>query len=185
MSEEKIGGALRAITPVEMAELQKLAHEVGKALQPWTANHEGMKTAYKAVAHALLFRARRAMIPAPELLGFLREAVNAYNPGALQMSDKARKLLEDSAGMPVWESRDKRRAQDACLRVLYKATDSFSAPAQIRLYWHLLMANAGRLGMTHEAVFRRLEILDTMQRAEGPATPYTPKTMPSWAQKGS
>ena len=185
MSEEKIGGALRTVTPTEMIEMQKLAHQVGRALQPWTKDHTGLQTAYKAVAHALLYRARRAMIPAPELLGFMRDAVKPYVSGGLQLSDKTREQLESGAGMPVWESRHKRRAMDACLRVLYQTTDSFSAPAQIRLYWHLLMANAERLGMTHEAVFRRLEVLDTMQRAEGPPMPYTPKEPPSWARKGS
>lgn len=181
---QRIGPAIERPTAQAMRETQQQYQALAKVLQRHARGHEGFKRTYKAVAHALLYRTQFHGIPTAELLELLRSLLSFYLPkgSKLGMHDDLRTKLENTAGLPQWPDEPERKAINAALADLYRETNSLPVALQVRMYWHILMVNAENLGMTHEAVFRRLEVLDRFQRAEGAPQRYIPSEPPAWVR---
>lgn len=180
----QIGPALTQPTRQEQREISHYHVLLGKKLAAFTKGHDAAKEVYKAIAHALLYRAQYHGIPTADLLGFLRALIPQYLPkgSQLNMAPELRERLEKSAGMPQWPSDVERERINAVLGIIYKETQNVPVYVQVRIYWHLLMVNAEPMGMTHPAVLLRLEVLDRMQRADGAPHKLMPSTPPIWAQ---
>ena len=169
--------------PSEEAELRAYSHGLSVRLNQHIAKHHDFQQVYKAVAHALLFRAQFAGVPTEELVGFLRTRIHHHlGPGGskLGMSPELKQRLETGAGMPVWPNEQDRAKINRALKLIYAETDKCPVYVQIRIYWHLLMQHAESLGMTHESILLRLEVLDRLQRAEGRPERYIPDEPPAW-----
>lgn len=181
----KIGDGLKIPKEMELRELNAARNRLAMALDPQArTSHEAKTMAMKALSHALLYCAQRGGIPTTELVGFLRAAVSRWLPNGsrLTMSGELKSRLEQRSGMPQWLSADDRVRINAVLATIYKNTENVPATLQMSLYWDLLMRNAESIGLTHEALIARLEILDRLQRADGAPTRLYPDVKPSWAR---
>lgn len=184
MTDEKISHAIRPPSATERAEANRHWKRLAKLLQGQDFNR-----CLKVLAHALLYRAQFHGVPSAELVAFLRSIVSNYlanGQSTLHMSDEARAKLEgpESTVLPQWPTRAERRSIDRLLGRVYRSTDSLAVGLQLRVFFHGLMLMAEPAGMTHEALLIRLEVLDRMSRAHGPASRYLPRQMPEGFTNG-
>lgn len=181
----KVGDGLRIPKGMGLRALNAARNRLALALDKEARTSPDAKImAMKALSHALLYSAQRAGIPTSELVGFLRTAVERYTRAGsrLTMSDELKSRLEQSAGMPQWLSEPDRNRINAVLATIYKTSENHAAQLQMSIYWDLLMRNAEPCGMTHEALIVRLEILDRVQREDGPPSRLYPSKKPAWAK---
>lgn len=181
----RLTDAIRRPSVQEQREVEAYYRRLGKRLNLAVGGKpERFALVYKAIAHALLFRAQFHAIPTDELVAFLRSLIPLYAPGGgkLQMGPELRERLETTVGMPQWPSPADRKAINKFLTIIYKGTDRCPVPLQIRIFWHMLMKNAEVIGLTHEAVLKRLEVLDRFNRTEPIAHRYIPSEPPTWAR---
>ena len=180
----KIGDGLQIPKATALRELNAARNRLAMALDKGArASHQAKTMTMKALSHALLYRAQQSGLPTSELVGFLRSAVARYLPqgSKLIMADELKSRLEQGAGMPQWLSAPDRVRINAILAIIYKNAESVPAQLQVSIYWDLLMRNAESVGMTHEALIARLEILDRLQRADGAPSRLYPEEKPGWA----
>lgn len=181
----KAGDGLQIPKATSLRELNAARNRLAEALnKDARESHEAKTMAMKALSHALLYRAQQSGIPTSELVGFLRSAVERWIPNGSQltMGAEVKSRLEKGAGMPTWLSAPDRIRINTVLATIYKTTESVPVPLQVSVYWDLLMRNAESIGMTHEALIARLEILDRVQREDGPPSRGYPDKKPGWAQ---
>lgn len=182
---ERVASALTQPTQEVRRELERYRMALAATLKP--ANHEESVRCFQAIAHALLYRAQVHGVTPTELHQFLTSLTRFYLPKGSQlgMDPGLRKRLESSAGWPEWPPKKAREQINRYLTAIYRVTGAAPVSMQIRVYYHLLMANAERMGMTHEAVLRRLEVLDRLQREEGSPERFVPDKPPSWHEFAS
>lgn len=181
---ERVGAAFKGLGLVEKEELRRAYKRFAHATAIHAKGHEGFVRTFKAVAHALLYYAQRHAIPSTELVQFLKERTPDYLPhgSQLHMQDELKQKLETGAGFPQWPEAPERAAINRALTDIYHSISTLPVGMQIAVLYSALMRNAERLGMTHGAVLLRLEVLDRLQRHEGPANRYIPDKPPSWTQ---
>lgn len=180
----KLGDGLVTPTGGMLAALQTAHADMVRTLNPYAGSPDGKVLALKALAHALCYRAQLGGVPASELVGFMRSVVAKYIPhgSQLTMGAKARTRLEGGAGMPVWPNERDRERINVILAAMYRTAAKVPPTLQISIYWDMLMRNAEPMGMTHEALIMRLEVLDRLQRADGSPQASIPKKKPAWAR---
>lgn len=179
-----LGDGLVAPTGGVAAALETAHSDMVRTVNPYAGSPNGKVLAMKALAHAVCYRAQLGGVPTSELVGFMRSVVKAYIPHGSQLAvgPKARAALEDGAGMPVWPNEHDRERINVILAAMYRTAAKVPPTLQISIYWDMLMRNAESMGMTHEALIMRLEVLDRLQRADGPPKASIPKKMPAWAR---
>jgi hypothetical protein len=182
---ERVASALTQPTEAVRKELERYRMALAAAMKPRT--HEESVRCFQAIAHALLYRAQVHGVTPTELHQFLSSLTRFYLPHGSQlgMDPQLRKRLENGAGFPEWPPKAARAQINRYLTAIYRVTATAPVSMQIRVYWHLLMVNAERMGMTHEAVLRRLEVLDRLQREEGSPERFVPDKPPSWYEHAS
>lgn len=181
----KIGDGIKLPKGTVAAELRRRHGELGRALAPLATDHKTKTDVIKALAHAVLYLGQRAGLPPGELVAFMRSAVTAYTAhgSGLAISPKARARLENGPAMPVWPDDPTRRAINRALEVIYRHVSGATAPMGLATCWDMLMRNTESIGLTHEALIVRLEVLDRVQRAEGAPEQYLGDQPPSWARE--
>ena len=137
------------------------------------ARHADRSRLFKAVAHAICFRAQFAGMSADELSDLLHER-KVQAQASLTMSDKLKTRLLGELGLKRVTEHERQQI-NRLLSVIYRATADVPTDMVLGIFARFLKANSAQVGIPVEVVLQRLENLDALQRFAGAPKRYIPE----------
>ena len=151
----------------------KLRAERGVKALNATALHEDRARLFKAVAHALCFRAQLAGVSADALSDLLHDR-KAQPTASLSMTDKLKKRLLGELGLKRVTEHERQQI-NRVLSTIYRATDAVPPDMVLGIFARFLKQNCVQVGVPIDVTLQRLENLDALQRFSGPPKRFIPE----------
>ncbi len=137
------------------------------------AQHTDKTVLYKAVAHALCYRAQFSGVSQVELSDLLHDRQHATN-GTLSLSAALHKKIEGRLGL-ARTSEPERKAINKLLGVIYQATDDVPTSVMLEIFIRFMKVNAPQIGLPVDVAVTRIENLDALTRFAGTPKRYIPE----------
>jgi hypothetical protein len=137
------------------------------------ALHADRSRLFKAIAHALCYRAQFAGMSAAELSDLLHER-KAQSTASLSMSDKLKARLLGELGLKRVTEYERKQI-NKLLHVIYHATNDVETDVALGIFARFLKVNSAQVGIPVDVVLTRLENLDALQRFAGGPKRYIPE----------